>query len=334
MKPTSIIFIIVSVILACLGVLLCTTASNMATEEGTGIFSQTGDADNNFISTHEFDSSTLQKIVINVSDVDVNIYGGAAKDMIELVNFASGTYDYALSKSTLQLSDNNGITSIVDIDNFKINFNGFRDYLHYYKYCGKARTINLYVTDAASVKIMNVTSDSGNVTMNNLHLNRSLDDGKCYCDYKIIVGTGDVYISHLETESTVQIESTVDSRVDVLGMECNELKLNAVNGYITLKNLTLTHALRVAVKSGTVDYDRTEPNFADFNVLLQVKSGTLRLNGNKISSGLYTEENIRIVDPEDTDDTDDSGEETEEKTPVIDPNAVSIVVDEGSIEVY
>lgn len=349
MKPTSVIFIIISVILACIGVLLCITASNMANEQGIGIFSQTGDANNNFITAHEFDSSELKKIVINANDVDVNVYGGSAKDMIELVNFSAGTYDYTVSKSTLQLSDNQGITSLVDLENFKINFNGFRDYLHYYKYRDKARTVNLYVTDAATVINLLITADSGNVTLNNLHLNKSAEDGKYYCDYKIKVGSGDVTLSHVSTESTIEIESSVNSRINLMGVQCNELQVNAVRGVLTLRQLSIHHKLYANMKSGSVDYQRTESNFAGFNVLLQAGNGLLRVYGNTVNTGKYTEDNIVVPETGNTTDKDPSGETTEDVTggtetgedgteippePVEEPNNITIIVEDGNIDVY
>ncbi|MCQ2354110.1 MAG: DUF4097 domain-containing protein [Clostridia bacterium] len=342
MKPTSIIFIIVSVILACVGVLLCISANNMANEQGIGLFSQTGDADNNFFTTHEFDSSDLKKIVITAGDVDVNVYGGAAKDMIELVNFNAGTYDYTVSKSTLQLSDNQGIASLVDLDNFKINFNGFRDYLNYFKYRDKARTVNLYVTDAATVVNLIITSESGNITLNNLHLNKDTE-GKCYCDYKIKVGSGNVTISHVNTESTMIIESSVDSKINVTGLQCNELQVNAVKGDLALRQIDFRHRLFVNIKSGNVDYDRTEDNFSELNVLLQAGNGLLRVYGNTVTSGKYTEDNIvtPIVGPEDTTHAAEGGEETTaaesgEKTDdsVPEPDTITIIVEDGNVAVY
>ena len=76
MKPTSVIFIIVSVLIICLGVLLCITANSMAADMGIPIFAQTGDAENNYTTTEVFESEELKKIILNFSDVKINIYGG------------------------------------------------------------------------------------------------------------------------------------------------------------------------------------------------------------------------------------------------------------------
>ena len=60
MKPTSIIFLIISVMLALVGILLCFTATNMANDQGVAIFTQTGDADSNYTSVHEFDGAAVK----------------------------------------------------------------------------------------------------------------------------------------------------------------------------------------------------------------------------------------------------------------------------------
>ena len=63
MKPTSVIFLIVSILLACVGFLLCITASSMATEQGIGLFSLVGDEDDNYVATQTFTEEDLKKIL-------------------------------------------------------------------------------------------------------------------------------------------------------------------------------------------------------------------------------------------------------------------------------
>ena len=64
MKPTSVIFIIVSVILACTGLLLCMSAENLAVEQGVALFNQQGDSENNYTESFDIDEEYLKKIVV------------------------------------------------------------------------------------------------------------------------------------------------------------------------------------------------------------------------------------------------------------------------------
>ena len=98
MKPTSVIFIIVSVILACTGLLLCMSAENLAVEQGVALFNQQGDSENNYTESFDIDEEYLKKIVVSLNDVSVNVYGGAEKSHIDLINFNNGSYDLTSSK--------------------------------------------------------------------------------------------------------------------------------------------------------------------------------------------------------------------------------------------
>ncbi len=349
MKPTSVIFIIVSVLMACAGLLLCFTASNMADSQGIALFTQTGDADNNYSTDFAFDSSEVRKIVINVSDIDVNIIGGVTESKLELVNFPDGTYDYSISKSTLQLTDTTAITNIIDIDNFKINFNGFRDYLNYYKYKDKEKTVNLYLTDDAAVIILNVTT-GGNLVLNNL---------RCNCDYKCTVSNGDVTVSDIRTDSSLSIESTGDSSVKVSSLYTNDLSINGNTCYASISESTFVRSLYIKINSGAVDYDRAEEDFSGFNVMLRADSGVVKCFGQKTINGYYEEKNyVEDIDPLVPDDSSSSSEDgvsedetdsqttqaSEESTAagssgsnpetITDPFTVTIIVKEGNIEVY
>lgn len=352
MKPTSVIFIIISVMLAAVGILLMVTASNMADNQGVALFSQTGDENSNYVSVKDFDGESIKKIVLNLSSAEINIYGGSDKNKIELVNFPDGTYDYTTSKSTLQLSDTTSITNIVDIDNMKINFNGFRDYLHYFKYRGKQQTVNLYLTDDAAAIILNV-STGGNVNLQNLRIN---------CDYKIKTENGDVTVDNVKTDSSIFIESTGDSEFNFSNVTVNEIELNGVTAYAKIKNSTVVRAMFIKFISGDVDYDRLEPDFTGFNVYFETVSGIINYGGEKIINSSYKEENyvdigeITENDPdeyneddyeEDYDDEDPSDEETVETTAEetneagefypgsgLHAHYITIVVKEGNITVH
>ena len=353
MKPTSIIFIIIAVMMASVGLLLCFTASNMANDQGVALFTQTGDADSNYTSVHEFDGAAVKKLVLNMSDTTVNIIGGADSNRVEMVNFPDGTYDLSIGKSTLQLSDASGIGSFIDIDNFKINFNGFRDYLHYFKYRDKKSSVNVYFTDDASAIILSVTS-GGDVNLQDLRLD---------CDYKVIVSKGDVNVSNVKTDSSIDIDSTDDSSVNISASSFNEIIVNGVTAYTEIKNTTFTRSMYINIKSGSVSYDRLEPDFTGFNLLLRADSGVIKYNSERIINGKYEEKNYIDISADtgeeeetETDTGDDSGGgdtaqegegEGEETTaaegtgPEVPANStqipaysVTIILGEGNIEVY
>ncbi len=342
MKPSSVIFLIVSILIICLGVLLCITANSMATDMGIPIFAQTGDEENNFSTTEVFESDELKKVVLNFTDVNINIYGGAEEEKIELVNFTDGTYVYSLSKSTLQIYENSGITSFIDLDNFKIYFNGFRDYLHHYKYRGKQRVVNLYLKNEADIIKFDITTQSGNITVKDLSLG---------CDYKITTSTGILSLENITTDSNIALESTKESTIELKNVSARAFEINAVTGYATLSNSTFTHKLLANIASGSFEYDRVETDFAGFNVELSAPNGTLRVWDTEYSS-YFSEINVielpaPIIPPAggensgtiednktDGDAEESTGEETKEEEPVEELNSITVTVNEGNIKIY
>ena len=166
MKPTSIIFIIVTIILACAGVLMCISAENMAKDQGIALFKQEHDGNNNYVETYDdIDEASLKKLVISLKNADINVYGGAEKSRIELINFSDNSYNLTASKTQITLSGIDGISGLINLDTFKINFSGFRNYQNYLKYRNRQKTVNLYLSDAAEVIFIDIHTEEGNVTV-------------------------------------------------------------------------------------------------------------------------------------------------------------------------
>ena len=326
MKPTSIIFIIVSVLLACVGVLLMVTASNMADTQGISLFTQTGDSDNNFTASYEIDDENIKKLSIDVSNVTVNVYGNAKQSKIELVNFPEGTFDLTTGKTTMTLADKTDISNIVDLDNLKINFNGFRDYLHYFQYKDKEKTVNVYFSDECSVTIFSL-STAGDVTLEDLNNN---------CDYRVKVGKGNVSVTNLTTNSSLTVNSTDDSNITLNTVEANDIEINGINAFATMKRLSFSRSLYVKILSGGVDYDAGD--FTGFKLKFQTDSGIITYGSHRILNDKY-EEDLRLNIP----DTPDPNKETDssaieptqpQNSSQVESDTVTIYVAEGDIKVY
>ena len=318
MKPTSVIFLIVSILLASVGFLLCMTATSLATEQGIGLFTQIGDDDDNYIATETFTEEELKKIVVKVSNVRVNIIGGADESRIELVNFMNKSYQIQAGRSTLQISDNSGITGIIDIDNFKINFHGFRDYLHYlFDYIAgrpqKDQVLNVYLTDEADLVNFNITVGDGDITISNMTTD---------CDYKIVIDSGVVDINNVNTDSSIQIESTESSNIEINNVYTDEIRIVSPESecFINISETTFSRAMYVEAKSGDIVYDRVEEDFAGLDVKFEALGNTISVFGENYSDS-YVEFNAPVdgeenpdqnpdTDPEPTPDTDPVPEDT------------------------
>ena len=85
MKPTSIIFLVVSVLLIIGGVIACTVAKDIAVTDGYTLFHD-AEGGGTYV-RHDFKSSDVNKIELVVTDAEIHIYGGAEESYIEFFNF-------------------------------------------------------------------------------------------------------------------------------------------------------------------------------------------------------------------------------------------------------
>lgn len=331
MRPTSVIFLIVSIILACAGMLLCMSAENMAVEQGVALFNQQGDSENNYVESFDIDEESLKKIVISLSDVSVNVYGGAEKSHIDLINFTSGSYDLTSSKSQLNLSDISGFSGIINLDTFKINFDGFRNYLNYWKYKDKDRTVNLYLSDSAAVIFVEIQTQTGDLRLQDLAID---------CDYELTAGEGAITVKDLSTGSTISIDSSKETVAKLTGVSARELIVTASSyGYLEIEESSFSHKIDVSIKNGDFDYIRTEPDFAGYNVTLSA-NGSIEVYGKRYN-GIYSEQNVetslRPVTPPES--TEAEGEETDADSETVAPekpeeaNSIIVTVKNGNISI-
>ena len=82
MKPTTIIFMIVSVALALAGLVTMRIAEGIGVREGIQVVADTTD-DGDSVFTYDFSEDSIGKISVSVGTADINIIGGADKPYID-----------------------------------------------------------------------------------------------------------------------------------------------------------------------------------------------------------------------------------------------------------
>ena len=157
MKPTSIIFIVVSVVLIIAGFITMSFAQQAAEVEGIDLLPGAG-------IRNETVNGDIVKIEIDVKQADVEILGlegsGAALTenegaglptgsgeyaRIELDGFVEGRYEYKYSNLTVSVKDNYDYTTASGLFSAVTNFKGFRNYLNYGEADEEGKTVRIYV---------------------------------------------------------------------------------------------------------------------------------------------------------------------------------------------
>lgn len=239
MKPTSIIFLGISVILIIAGLSVVGISGQFAADEGI-VLSTQPDEQGNYVVRHDYDASKIGKIEIDVGNANINIIGGAEKPYIELVNFAEGMYGFLNSEPNITITGGTEFFSVSGISSFITNFKGLRGFVNYYATLNLEKTINIYVSDGNPIKVIKCTVKDGTV---------NASDCIKPIDYEINVENGDFNAKGIESSSTVSLWV---KNGNVVMEKSNIAKLDVD---ITRGNFT------AAAKFGKVDADIDEGDF-------------------------------------------------------------------------
>lgn len=340
MRPTSVIFLIISILIACVGGMLCLSAMTMAEESGEVLFESVENEEGNFVTTkyfglaegenpdHSSSKNNIKKMEFNFQNVDVVIKGGQDVNKIELYNFTEGVYSYKTSVGgALSLDDLTGLLKMVSFSSSGINFKGFRNLLFYFEYAKLERQVVVYLRDDTNVTNISCTVNNGSITVENLNKT---------CDINLTASSGDISVKNIAKDSSLTL-SLDNGSVLVEDSSLYVLTVKAGVAPVDIKNCPITRALEVSVDNGDVTYDHVANTFEGFDVVFKAIDGRLKLNEEIITSGKFAVD--LAPDEDETPETDENGEpvetETEEGETSADsdfaPNSIKITVKVGNV---
>ena len=160
MKPTSIIFIIISVLLIVGGIIICAVAKDIAVTDGYTLFNDT-EGGGSYV-RHDFLSSSVTKIALTVTDAEINIYGGAEASYIEFFNFRDGLYTLSATGNSITLDEIPNLTSLLSFQG-GFSFSGMRYFLRFGNTETGPKRVNVYIGADSAMK--NITVSGGNCTV-------------------------------------------------------------------------------------------------------------------------------------------------------------------------
>jgi len=247
MKPTSYIFCALAVILIITGIITCAVAGSIANSDGIELFEGDVDENGNKVFRIDLSGRTISRYELTIDDANVNIYGGAEKSRIELVNINPNSYSYSINNRTITLSDSLSILSFFSFGGDGPGFKGLRYYFASNDYSDAEKSVNIYIADSSAINIIDLTVENGNVAVNDL--NESIS-------YKINVGNGDI-----EVKSVI---SNMDGQID-----CTNGKVSLHDTYIKKLNVDIIKGEfeEILLSAGRNSYDLT------------AKSGTIYVGG-------------------------------------------------------
>ncbi len=198
MKPTSVIFLILSLVLIAAGTLTCILSGNLAEKRGEAIFAGEYDGAGNLIETYDFTGESLRKITLNLRECEVTIQGGSDRSYVEFVNFPRDGYAFSTVDSQLTFSDGIGLKSLYRNAGGNFEIYGLRYFLRtdLFGDNGKPKALHFYLAEGTQISQFSITASSGSVRAKNI---------AGVADYAVRLDCGDVSLTDIEGTGVTQI---------------------------------------------------------------------------------------------------------------------------------
>lgn len=335
MKPASVIFLGVALVLVLLGFIFTRVASAQAKAQGISLYTTvTQKGENENVQTYDFTNSSIDKLVLAFNNAAIRFCQSEDETArIELVNFKVGTFDITETNRMLNVTNRSQIFAF--LDNFKegnISFHGLRDYLAYTKVASAEQSVNVYLPAEMKLKIISVDSDGGDVALEALSL---------ASDVRIESNGKTVSLKNVETTSEVALTLSGGAQATLEGVRCN-------SGALTLNGATVA-AGGFAVGNLSVTGSRGSLNLgiagerAAYWLDLSTKSGTFLLDGKTVESPYseLPEYYVEMIKKRESDaQSDTAAESTDDTTAPEDPAehemrfVVSVKLDAGSADIH
>lgn len=243
MKPTSIIFIILSAVLIVVGVITCIVSSTSAGSKGIELICDTVDKDGNAVTTDDLSEYDIINFEIKMKEVNINIIGGSDSSYIEFVNLNPAIYNYKFNNGKLELENNNPFDLLAG---FSIRgnsaFSGLRSYLYLNKYEDMDSWVNIYIKDSAAIEKFAVELTDGNVTVKNIEVNSAYN-------FKVTKGNVKFENAASSRESNVTIAS---GNLEYTASALSKLNFDVTKGNAQLK-CTRQCRLDLSCETGSIN---------------------------------------------------------------------------------
>ncbi len=245
MKPSSIIFLIISVLVIAAGCILCTIGSNMAAEQDVALFeTDIAVIDGDIISTDTFDASEINKIKMNLDEVHVYVTASeTGESYLELRNFQVGGYDYSIQNKMLLIDNETSLFSLMRIAEGNFSFDGLRHYLTYKAGANTEKSLYIYLADNAALNAFDITVRRGSVTVENLSVT---------ADYNISLRAGDITLRNITTKSTVNLSANMGI-VTADGLSCRSGTAVVGEGAADLYLTSIPMEIDISVMEGDIE---------------------------------------------------------------------------------
>ena len=269
MKPTSIIFLVVSVLLIIGGVITCSIAKDVAVTDGYILFHDS-DSGGTYV-RQDFRASDINKIELVFTDAEVNIYGGAEESYIEFFNFRDCLYRLSTSGNTLSLDEIPNLKSLLSFQG-GFSFSGMRYFLRFGNEKLGPKKVNVYIGADSALKVIALSGESCTLHAETIGTQA---DMQITMDKSLTLVGRDIRTASAFSISAPNITLDMeDCSLNELFTEGNRLDASLDRFYFAVWEGTFTAGAVTAQIPASSD---------QYNMDIQGSGGSLTLNGEKQS---------------------------------------------------
>ena len=283
MKPTSYIFLALSLVLLFCGWFTCSVAESMADAKGIQLFEQSINESGDSVYIYNLTDESLSKLSLTFASVDINIIGSSDNSYVELINF--DPYDYSTSRSGGSVNVDgtiSGLASFIDSSGGGFRFKGLR-YFFAKKPQSSIKRVNVYISDVSELKSLSLSLKKGSVTFKNIGNS---------VDYNVNVSNGDVVFENVISDTVINVGIN-NGDLKVKKTECSTLNVNITKGnvYVDASNY-LPEYLSYDVKStnGSIAYNlrAIEEESLMISTPVDIQKCLIKITG--------TDSNVQLID--------------------------------------
>ena len=271
MKPTSLIFLALSLVLLIGGFMVCGVAKSMAKNQGVRIYDQEINKEGDSVYTYNIADDTITKLSLKFSDVDVHIYGTENESYVELKNFDANAHSTSLTGSSVTVDGTTGfISSLVDMSSGGFRFKGIRYFLMKKPSGDRQKSVNVYISNSTGLKSITVISEGGDVYLS------GITGG---IEYNVSTTESDIFLDGIRTPDIENVNSYA--------------ALTAVKGNITVKSSSM-QLIRMTAEEGNITVDSTNGAVSSDFITYDISTNEGAINYN----GTDYEGELKITSPD------------------------------------
>ncbi len=300
MKPTSIIFLVLAVILIATGYVSMETAKTLADNEGTSLYaSDTLDKDGNRLSTVLFNSNDYDKIEVNISDATVYLCRGDEEKVV-FKNYTEGTHTEIKSGVSYIISDNLSAIDMITSGKFNLTFKGLRHYWHDREILSRPKEVYVYTTENTVLNSIELRLGKGTVKISDYA-----------ADFDVMAYVEDGTIEAKDSKAASFNLSGARCTVNATDLVSDRLHSDVDNGTVKMNSCDVSTLTQIKIKeAGEVDI-KVDGSESEYNIVAYA-SKKVFINGKDVGTQY----------PPDNAESPDSGESTD-GTRTMDINVIS-----------